>query len=143
MASNERMRRRVREYGSQQRNGKAPRIGVRAISQFVDFTWSTSRSLPDVRQWAERALMPALHDFEYRPVSRSADGVVLMRVRRHRPVLLFSVFAYLANPGDREQVAIRFGASPDGLSRMDVVGVLPKSLGAVLKDLPQATAASV
>lgn len=103
----------------------------------INFTWSTSRSLPDVRSWVSSSVADTLRKSGYRMESDTADELVMThRGRSSWPLLLFSVVAIWLSDQRSYQVVFTF-FTEGGLTKMFVIGELPTRVSSILYELPQ------
>lgn len=74
----------------------------------------------------------------YRIQSDTPDELVMTHpAPASRPLLFFSVLAYLFSTNRPSQVVFKFLATSAGLTKMLVVGELPRRVASILYQLPQ------
>jgi hypothetical protein len=111
--------------------------GLIVVLTSVNVTWTTARPAADVRRWVGSSMVDTLRRYGYRVESDTPDELVLThRAPSSWPLLLFSVFAYLLSQHRSYQVVFKFLTTPEGLTRLLVIGDLPAKVADVLRDLP-------
>ena len=104
----------------------------------INFTWTTSRSLADVRNWVSTSVVDTLRKAGYHVNSDTAEELVMThRGPSSWPILLFSVVAFWLSDQRSYQVVFKFIPTVDGKIQMLVIGELPTRVSSILYELPR------
>ena len=107
------------------------------VAKATEFVWRTSRSLPDVRNWATTVFAAVMKKWGFEIDVLSENAMSLVRSRRFWPMAILSPIALLLSPYQKDQVVVTFASAGPGRSQMTVVGDVPNKIANILHGLPQ------
>lgn len=103
----------------------------------INFVWTTSRPLADVRLWASTSVVNVLRKAGYRVRSDTTEELVMShRAPWSWPILPFRLIAFWPTSQRSYQVVFKFYITADGKTQMPVTGELPNQVSSVLRELP-------
>lgn len=104
----------------------------------INYVWTTTQPLAEVRLWASTSVVEILRKAGYRVRSDTIEELVMIhRAPSSWPILLFSFVAFWLSNQRGYQVVFKFLTNADGMTQMIVIGELPTQVSSILYELPQ------